>query len=106
MEISRDRFEEITHNLTLEIVPVVQEVLQKGGVAGWDAIETVLLVGGASRIPAVQSALEQVAGRDRVVAAMSPDEAVALGAAYWGEISRKAGGAPPAPGVRTLQGRI
>lgn len=83
-EITRQEFEEATNPLlertrtTTEIV-----VLQKG--LTWDEIDKVLLVGGSTRMPCVSAMLTQLTGKDpdRTV---SPDEAVAHGAALYADM--------------------
>lgn len=83
-EITRQEFEEATNPLiertrtTTEIV-----VLQKG--LSWDEIDKVLLVGGSTRMPSVATMIKQLTGKDPD-RSVSPDEAVAHGAALYADM--------------------
>jgi molecular chaperone DnaK len=79
LEISRDRFQEITQDLLDRTAFTTRQTLQASGLQ-WSDLDRVLLVGGSTRMPAVVSLLNELSGMipDRSV---SPDEAVAHGAA-------------------------
>jgi molecular chaperone DnaK len=79
VEITRERFDEITANLVLRTVQIATEVMQAQSLAVGE-IDDVILVGGSTRVPAVQRAVAKLFGR-RPSRRINPDEAVALGAA-------------------------
>jgi molecular chaperone DnaK len=78
LEITRDRFQEITQDLLDRTAFTTRQTLQASGLQ-WSDLDRVLLVGGSTRMPAVVSLLKELSGMipDRSV---SPDEAVAHGA--------------------------
>lgn len=79
LELTREQFERATQDLLTRTEFTTQQTLKAAGVS-WQEIDRVLLVGGASRMPAVSKMLERISGKvpDR---SLSPDEAVAQGAA-------------------------
>lgn len=79
IEVSRERFEEITRDLLDRTSFTTRQTLQAAGLE-WNDIDHVLLVGGSTRMPAVREMLQMLSGKapDHSV---SPDEAVAHGAA-------------------------
>lgn len=80
MELSRSKFEELSSDLIQAIVePMVQSL--KDADLKPDMIEKIILVGGSTRIPAVQNALMKFFGGKAPDRSINPDEAVALGAA-------------------------
>jgi molecular chaperone HscA len=79
LEVTRERFEQLTRNLVDRTLHAVRRVLRDGKV-GRDEIQGVVLVGGATRMPAVRSAVAHAFGREPLVD-LNPDEVVALGAA-------------------------
>jgi molecular chaperone DnaK len=79
VEVTRERFEEITANLVNRTVQIAGEVMRARSLTPED-IDDVLLVGGSTRIPAVQNAVTKLFDR-RPSKRINPDEAVALGAA-------------------------
>lgn len=85
MELSRSKFEEIvTHLVGRTIEPMVQAL--KDSELKPAEIDKVILVGGSTRIPAVQSALQKFFGGKATDRSVNPDEAVALGAAIQGGV--------------------
>ena len=85
MELSRSKFEEIvTHLVERTIEPMVQAL--KDCELKPAEIDKVILVGGSTRIPAVQSALQKFFGGKATDRSVNPDEAVALGAAIQGGV--------------------
>ncbi|MDB4941094.1 MAG: hypothetical protein JWP97_628 [Labilithrix sp.] len=83
VEITRERFEQITATLILRTVTIATEVMRAASMTPAD-IQDVVLVGGSTRIPAVQRAVQELFGR-RPSKRINPDEAVALGAALLAE---------------------
>lgn len=79
VELSRSKFEELAGNLIKGTIQPVTQALKDCGLKP-EQIDRVLLVGGSTRIPAVQQAIQRFFNKqaDRTV---NPDEAVALGAA-------------------------
>jgi molecular chaperone DnaK len=95
VEISREAFEEATAAL-LERTRLTTEVVIRQTGLTWQAIDRVLLVGGATRMPMVGRMLRELTGKepDRSVSA---DEAVAHGAALYAGLLAPAHGAAAAP---------
>ncbi len=79
VELTRAKFEELVRDLVEATVEPTEQALRDAGLSPAD-IDRVLLVGGSTRIPAVQEKIRQIFKKnpDRSV---NPDEAVALGAA-------------------------
>lgn len=79
VELTRGKFEELVRDLVEATVEPTEQALRDAGLSPQD-IDRVLLVGGSTRIPAVQEKIRQIFKKnpDRSV---NPDEAVALGAA-------------------------
>ncbi len=85
MELSRSKFEEIVaHLVERTIEPLVQAL--KDCELKPSEIDRVILVGGSTRIPAVQNALQKFFGGKATDRSVNPDEAVALGAAIQGGV--------------------
>ena len=84
MDITRAKFDELTSSLVDKTIVPVKEALKDAGLDP-SAIEKVLLVGGSTRIPAVQDAVRKIIGRD-AQKDINPDESVALGAAVQGGV--------------------
>src|SRR5207302_10296341 len=82
--ITRAKFNELTTHLVEQTMGPVETALSDA-VLGPDQIEHVLLVGGSTRIPAVQDAIKRYFQKDPVKS-VNPDEAVAMGAAIQGSI--------------------
>jgi len=79
MTLTRAKFEALTADLTQKVVDCARQALAKAGKT-YDQLDEILLVGGSSRIPAVQEALAKEFGKPLNKTA-NFDEAVALGAA-------------------------
>ncbi len=79
VEVTREQFEERTADLLERTKFTVLETLTASGL-DWPDIDALLLVGGATRMPAVREMLREVSGKEPDISA-SPDEAVAHGAA-------------------------
>ena len=79
MSISRAKFEDLTADLINRTMKPTRSDMKDAGVKAGD-IDKILLVGGSTRIPAVQDAIEKEAGK-APFKGINPDEAVAVGAA-------------------------
>ncbi len=79
MTLSRAKFNELTADLVEKTMGPVRQALQDSGLSIGD-ISKVLLVGGSSRIPAVQEAVKSFIGKEPFKG-INPDECVAIGAA-------------------------
>jgi len=79
MDLSRAKFEEITSHLVERTIGPVKKAMSDAGLSAGD-INKVILVGGSTRIPAVQQAVKNITGQDPHKG-INPDECVALGAA-------------------------
>ncbi len=82
MNLTRAKFDELTHDLVERTVTPVNNALRDAGLSTSD-INKVLLVGGSTRIPAVQDKVKQLTGKEPNKS-LNPDECVALGAAIQG----------------------
>ena len=82
MEITRSKFDELTRDLVDRTEAPVRKVLSDGGVSVSE-LGMVLLVGGSTRIPAVQEKVRQLTGKEPSHS-LNPDECVAVGAAVQG----------------------
>jgi molecular chaperone DnaK len=82
--LTRDEHEKLTQDLLDRLTEPCRRALADAGLAASD-IQEVLLVGGMTRAPAVQRAVEQIFGRKPSKGA-NPDEVVALGAAAYAGI--------------------
>src|SRR5699024_4470238 len=80
----RAKYEELTQGLVDETMIPVREALNDAGLSP-NEIEKVLLVGGSTRIPAVQEAVKKLIGKEPQKD-INPDECVALGAALQGGV--------------------
>ena len=82
--LSRAKFNELTQHLVEKTVGPVKQALSDAGLTPND-ITKVLLVGGSTRIPAVQDEVKKLTGKDGFKG-INPDECVALGAAIQGGV--------------------
>ena len=78
-DLTRAKFEQLTADLVQRTVGPMEKALADAGVTSAD-IEKVILVGGSTRIPAVQEAVKRVTGKEPFKG-INPDECVAVGAA-------------------------
>jgi molecular chaperone DnaK len=85
MELSRAKFEELASDLIKGTVEPVKQALKDCELKP-DDIDRILLVGGSTRIPAVQKAISKFFGGRQPDKSVNPDEAVALGAAIQGGV--------------------
>ena len=77
--LTRAKFNELTAHLVEATMGPVRQAMSDAGLSGRD-ISKVLLVGGSSRIPAVQDAVKNITGKEGFKG-INPDECVAMGAA-------------------------
>ncbi|MBS5988998.1 molecular chaperone DnaK [Anaerococcus hydrogenalis] len=82
--VTRAKFDELTHDLVEATRKPVEDALKDASLSSSD-IEKVLLVGGSSRIPAVQDLVKNIIGKEPQ-RDINPDECVALGAAIQGGV--------------------
>jgi molecular chaperone DnaK len=82
--ITRAKFNELTSDLVDKTRVCVQKAMQDAGLSNSD-INKVILVGGSSRIPAVQEMVKNVTGKEPFKG-INPDECVAIGAAIQGGV--------------------
>lgn len=78
MDITRAKFDQLTSHLVDGTIEPVKKAMADAGVSNSD-IEKVILVGGSTRIPAVQEAVKRVTGKEPFKG-INPDECVAIGA--------------------------
>ena len=82
MDLSKAKFDELTHDLVEATAVPVQNALRDAGITAAD-LGKVLLVGGSTRIPAVQDKVRQLTGKEPSKT-LNPDECVAIGASIQG----------------------
>ncbi|MBQ6372293.1 MAG: molecular chaperone DnaK [Oscillospiraceae bacterium] len=82
--LTRAKFNELTHHLVEKTMGPVKQALSDSGLQPSD-ISKVLLVGGSSRIPAVQEMVKSLIGKEGFKG-INPDECVAIGAAIQGGV--------------------
>ncbi len=82
MNLTRAKFDELTHDLVEATTVPVQNALKDAGITASE-LGQVLLVGGSTRIPAVQDKVKQLTGKE-ASKSLNPDECVALGASIQG----------------------
>jgi len=82
MNLTRAKFDELTHDLIERTVVPVQNALKDAGITASE-LGKVLLVGGSTRIPAVQDKVKQLTGHEPSKS-LNPDECVAIGASIQG----------------------
>ncbi len=82
MNLTRAKFDELTHDLVEMTASPVQNALKDAGLNASE-LGQVLLVGGSTRIPAVQDKVRQLTGKEPSKS-LNPDECVALGASIQG----------------------
>ena len=78
MNLTKAKFDELTHDLVEKTAVPVQNAMRDAGLTNAD-LGQVLLVGGSTRIPAVQDKVKQLTGKEPSKS-LNPDECVAIGA--------------------------
>jgi molecular chaperone DnaK len=78
--ITRSKLNELTSDLLDRVVGPTKQALEDAGMAGGEGIDHVVLVGGMTRMPAVQDKVKELTGKDPH-RGVNPDEVVAVGAA-------------------------
>ncbi len=84
MTLTQAKFNEMTADLVEATMGPVRQALSDSGLSA-NELQKVLMVGGSSRIPAVQEAVKKFIGKEPFKG-INPDECVALGAAYQGGV--------------------
>ena len=84
LTLSRAKFNELTHDLVEATMGPVNQAMSDAGLSAGD-LSKILLVGGSTRIPAVQEAVKKITGKD-AFKGINPDECVAVGAAIQGGV--------------------
>jgi len=109
MTLTRAKFNELTAHLVEKTMEPVRQALSDAGLTAAD-LNKVLLVGGSTRIPAVQDAVRRITGKEPF-RGINPDECVAIGAAVQagvlgggGNIIKQMDVTPLSPGIETLGG--
>ncbi len=80
--LTRAKFDELTSDLVAATIGPVQDALREADLSA-NELDKVLLVGGSTRIPAVQSEVKKITGKEPFKG-INPDECVALGASIQG----------------------
>jgi len=84
MTLSRAKFNELTGDLVEKTVGPTKQAIKDSGLSA-DEIHRIILVGGSTRIPAVQEAVKRITNKDPYKG-INPDECVAIGAAIQGGV--------------------
>lgn len=83
-KLSRSKFEQIVDPVLKRLIPISEKAMKDSGISK-SQIDEVILVGGSTRIPAVQKIVKDIFGKEPN-RSVNPDEAVAAGAAIQGGI--------------------
>ena len=84
LTLSRAKFDELTADLVERTMIPTRKAMEDAGLSGSD-IDKIILVGGSSRIPAVQDAIRKILGKEPSKG-VNPDECVSIGAAIQGGV--------------------
>ena len=84
LTLSRAKFDELTADLVERTMVPTRKAMEDAGLSGSD-IDKIILVGGSSRIPAVQDAIRKILGKEPSKG-VNPDECVSIGAAIQGGV--------------------
>ena len=85
VELTREKFQTLTAELLDRCKALCDVVLSEAEMT-WENIDTVVLVGGATRMPTLQEMIFNISGKEMNLHHVNPDEAVALGAAIQGTL--------------------
>ena len=100
VELTKEKFEELTTDLVEECKSFCETVLTDAEMT-WDDIDTVLLVGGSTRMPVVRDMIADISGKEINPTEVNPDEVVAHGAAIYACVRQlELEGGTPNPGVK------
>ncbi|KAF9695360.1 hypothetical protein EKO04_006609 [Ascochyta lentis] len=95
-KLDRPKFEQLTAEVAARIDGTINKALEAAGLTVED-LDSIIIHGGATRTPFVQSRLEAVAGKDKIRANVNSDEAAVFGAAF------KAAGLSPSFRVKEIR---
>ena len=84
LTLSRAKFDELTRDLVERTMGPTKAAMKDAGLTGSD-IDKIILVGGSTRIPAVQNAIREILGKEPSKG-INPDECVSVGAAIQGGV--------------------
>ncbi|MBR2519622.1 MAG: molecular chaperone DnaK [Selenomonadaceae bacterium] len=84
LTLTRAKFDELTRDLVERTMTPTKNAMKDAGLTGKD-IDKIILVGGSSRIPAVQNAIREILGKEPSKG-VNPDECVSIGAAIQGGV--------------------
>ena len=98
--VTRSEFEEMARKKVNRCRELCGTVMRDADL-DWPQIDTVLLVGGSTRMPMVQNMLRELTGKEINPRELNPDEAVALGAALHGTFRQITENAPESAAVAT-----
>ena len=84
LTLTRAKFDELTRDLVERTMEPTRKAMKDAGLTG-DKIDKIILVGGSSRIPAVQNAIREILGKEPSKG-INPDECVSVGAAIQGGV--------------------
>lgn len=84
LTLSRAKFDELTHDLVERTMGPTRQAMKDAGLDG-DKIDKIILVGGSTRIPAVQNAIREILHKEPSKG-INPDECVSVGAAIQGGV--------------------
>lgn len=82
VELSRDKFLEITEDLLERTIALAHEMLKEAKAKGYEHFDEIIMVGGSTRMPQIPDRIRQEFGMEPRM--FDPDEAVAKGAAIYG----------------------
>ena len=94
-QITREQFDEMTADLLYRSESRLERVIEQAKL-DWSKVDQVLATGGSTRMPQAQEMLRRVTGKDPDIS-LSPDEAVAQGAAIYASMSVAKASSPPKP---------
>jgi molecular chaperone DnaK len=84
LTLTRAKFDELTRDLVERTMGPTKAAMKDAGLSGKD-IDKIILVGGSTRIPAVQNAIREILGKEPSKG-INPDECVSVGAAIQGGV--------------------
>ncbi|MHC1690659.1 MAG: Hsp70 family protein [Bacteroidales bacterium] len=84
VEVTREKFNEITKDLTERTIMLTKQMLEDAGKKGINSFDKILLVGGSTRMPQIKEILE-LSFPSIPIESFDPDESVAKGAAIYGQ---------------------